>query len=146
MVQEQQMEYESIKLYIDPPPPPRTSQKPKENWMAEYLQKPLKDRVIWPSKIYKFDKDFSKKTLFEQTDELMDLAADEFAEWLNSLGSGEKCSLVINKERIKNLFSIAIEGESSKALHVEPKQQNAVPHEVAMSLNMPEVRNEHAYF
>lgn len=56
------------------------------------------------------------------------------------MGSGEKCSLFINKERIKNLFSIAIEGESSKALYVEPKQQNAVPHEVAMALNMPEVR------
>ena len=64
-------------------------------------------------------------------------SAQDFAEWLNSLGSEDKSN--INKEVIKELFSIGIEGDTSKALYVEPKLKKSVPIKVARSLNVPEV-------
>lgn len=39
-----------------------------------------------------------------------------------------------------DLFSIGVGGDTSKALHIEPKMKKAIPYEVAFSLNCPEVR------
>lgn len=43
----------------------------------------------------------------------------------------------INKEFVKQLFSIEVESDASKALHVEPKQIAVIPHDVAKMLNLP---------
>lgn len=53
------------------------------------------------------------------------------------MGSDKESNLT--KDIIKQLFSIGIEGDASKALYVEPKQKRAIPHEVAQSLQMPGV-------
>ena len=45
----------------------------------------------------------------------------------------------INKEFVKQLFSIQVEGDASKALYVEPKEISVIPHEVAKHMNLPKV-------
>lgn len=66
------MEFEYIDLKIEPPPEPRRTFR-TFNWAANYLRQPRKDRVVWPSKIYNFEKKFVNKTLFEQAEQLTDL-------------------------------------------------------------------------
>lgn len=134
---DKELEFVPIDLKIDPPPELRKPVLAPVNWMATFLRSPIKDRVCWPSKIYQFDKKFSKKTMFEQAEQLMDLAAQDFSIWLNELGSENAGGL--DKNIIKQLFSIGIEGDSSKALYVEPKAKKAIPREVAETLQCPEV-------
>lgn len=62
-----------INLKIDPPPEPRKPVRKTVNWVATYLREQRKDRVVWPSKLYRFDRKFSQKTLFDQANQLMDL-------------------------------------------------------------------------
>lgn len=63
--------------------------------------------------------------------------AEDFASWMAALGNKNEPTL--SKNTIKQLFSIGVEGESSRALYVEPRLRNAVPDEVAQSLKMPTV-------
>lgn len=41
--------------------------------MANYLRKPRNDRIMWESKLYKFERSYSGKSLPDKTEELMDL-------------------------------------------------------------------------
>ena len=45
----------------------------------------------------------------------------------------------ITKDLIKQLFSLGIEGDASKALYVEPKPIKAIPNEVAKIWGVTEV-------
>lgn len=105
------------------------------------LRQKRADRVCWPSKLYHFDRKFSQKTLFEQAEQMMDMAAEDFADWLANLGNDREMTLT--KDILMQLFSITIEGDSAKALFVEPRQRKAVPAEVADILHMPSLAIEH---
>lgn len=70
-----------------------------------------------------------------QTEELIDIAAEHFAIWLKQMDDESN----INKEFVKQLFSIEVERDASKALHVVPKEFAVVPHEVAKALNRPQL-------
>ncbi|XP_055586607.1 uncharacterized protein LOC129739211 [Uranotaenia lowii] len=117
-----------FELKIDPKSKPRELKLKHVNWMEGFLKKPRKERIQWQTKLYKSDKKLLEKPLFEQVEELIDLGAQDFAEWLNTLGA-EKSN--ITKDIIKELFSIGVEGDSAKALYVEPKEIRAIPVEVA---------------
>lgn len=60
-------------------------------------------------------------------------------------GLGNENEPTLSAGTIKQLFSIGVEGESSRALYVEPRLRKAVPDEVAQSLEMPKVNNSFVY-
>ncbi|KXJ77428.1 hypothetical protein RP20_CCG007555 [Aedes albopictus] len=122
-----------FELKIDPKTKPRELKLKEVNWMENFLKKTRKERIQWQTKLYKSDKKLLEKPLFEQVEELIDLGAQDFAEWLNTLGA-EKSN--ITKDIIKQLFSIGVEGDAAKALYVEPKEIRAIPVEVARDWNL----------
>lgn len=130
-------EYLKIDLVIEPEPKPRKIVNEEINWLANYIRKNKKDRIKWSSKLYNFDRKLLQKPMFEQAEELIDLAASDFTTWINELSSDSKTN--ISKELIKDLFPIGLEGDASKALYVEPRQIRAVPNEVALSWDLPQV-------
>lgn len=140
---EQEREYRQIHLKIDPSPEKRKKPVPNINWMAAYLPKKQKDRIIWKSKLYKLDRNILEKPLFEQAEEIMDRAAENFADWVNSLGVGENGTL--SKDTIKQLFSIELAETASTAIHIAPKEIKAVPNEIAVKWNLPQVRCEYNF-
>lgn len=65
-------------------------------------------------------------------------AAGDFADWLKSLGSDGKVNM--NKDLIKNLFSIGIEDDAAKkALYVAPIIKSAIPEQIANIVRLPDV-------
>jgi hypothetical protein len=106
------------------------------NWIADYVKKMKKERIVWPTKLFKDNKEIYEKPLFEQTEGLIDIAAEHFAVWLKQMDEESN----INKEFVKQLFSIEVESDASKALYVEPKEISVIPHEVAKMMNLPKVR------
>ncbi|KAJ6645271.1 hypothetical protein Bhyg_00475, partial [Pseudolycoriella hygida] len=63
---------EQFEVYFQPRCKPRKSADPKRSWMANYLRKPRNDRIMWESKLYKFERSYSGKSLSNKTEELMD--------------------------------------------------------------------------
>lgn len=125
----------SIDLNIEERIPERIIFKQNLNWVSDYTKRPKKERIVWQTKLFKENKEIYEKPLFEQTEELIDIAADHFAVWLKQMDDESN----INKEFVKQLFSIQVEGDASKALHVEPKEISVIPHEVAKMMNLPKV-------
>lgn len=105
------------------------------NWVSEYTNKLKKEKILWQTKLFQNSKETHEKRLFEQTEELIDIAAICFAIWLKQMDEESN----INKEFVKELFSIEIEGDASKALIIEPKELSFVPHEVSKMLNLQEL-------
>jgi hypothetical protein len=124
-----------VDLNIEERTPERKLYEQNVNWEAEYIKKVRKERIIWQTKLFKENKEIYEKPLFEQTEELIDIAAEHFAVWLKQMDEESN----INKEFVKQLFSIQVEGDASKALYVEPKEISVIPHEVAKIINMPKV-------
>ncbi|XP_058467573.1 uncharacterized protein LOC131440350 [Malaya genurostris] len=122
-----------FELKIEPKTKPRELKLKESNWMENFLKKTRKERIKWQTKLYRSDKKLLEKPLFDQVEELIDLGAQDFAEWLSKLGA-EKSN--ITKDIIKQLFSIGVEGDSAKALCVEPKEIRAIPDEVAADWNL----------
>lgn len=122
---------------MEPRCKPRPLPNAKENWLDEYRSQTRKDRIKWDSKLYSRSRKFHHQTLYEQIDELADVAANEFAEWINTLGSDEKNRL--NCKTIKQLFSIGIEDDVSKSISIGLKQRPAIPSELAEMFDCPEV-------
>lgn len=56
---------------------------------------------------------------------------------MNSLSHDEATN--VNKELVKQLFAIGIEGEATKALYVEPQQISVIPSQLAEDWNLREV-------
>ncbi|CAO1342699.1 unnamed protein product [Diamesa serratosioi] len=115
--------------------PERSPYDENENWISDYTKKTKKERIVWQTKLFKDRKEIQEKPLFEQTEELINIAADHFASWLKDLDEESN----INKDFVKQLFSIQVEGDASKALNVHPKEISVIPHEVAEMLNLPEL-------
>ncbi|XP_061511613.1 uncharacterized protein LOC11175754 isoform X1 [Anopheles gambiae] len=100
----------------------------QSNWMEAYLRKTGNERIQWQTKYYRTDQKLLDKPLFQQIEELIDLGAQDFSEWLNGLGA-EKSN--ITKDIIKQLFSIEIEDEMARALRVDTREVRAIPTDVA---------------
>lgn len=64
---------EQFEVFIKPVSNPRKSTDLQRSWMANYLRKPRNDRILWESKLYKFERSYSQKSLPDKTEELMDL-------------------------------------------------------------------------
>lgn len=135
LIRDAELLYEYLELRLEPPPESRRTKTRPMHWLPHMLQQRRVDRVIWPTKIYQFDRMFSSMSLFDQAELMMDWAAGDFAAWLQSIGDPEEPSL--SKDIIKQLFSIAAEGDASKALYVEPTVKKAIPDAVAKSIGMP---------
>lgn len=127
---------QAFEFNIEPRVPKHPPYDENENWISDYTKKTKKERIVWQTKLFKDNKQIHEKPLFEQTEELIDIAADHFAKWLKDLDEESN----INKEFVKQLFSIQVEGDASKALNVNPKEISIIPHEVAELLNLPEVQ------
>lgn len=76
---DQELEFVQINLKIDPLPEPRRPVRIETNWLTKFIKSTRKERVVWPTKIYRFDVKFSEKTMYEQADQLMDLVCVQ--EW-----------------------------------------------------------------
>lgn len=124
-----------IELRIEPRLIERPLDVGVDNWLSSYVKKLKKERIVWQTKLFKDNKSIHEKPLFEQTEELIDIAADCFAKWLKNMDEESN----INKEFVKQLFSIQVESDASKALHVEPKEINVIPHDVAVLLELSQV-------
>lgn len=131
------MQFQYLDLRLDPPPEPRRPKARVMHWAPTMIGARKVDRVRWPSKIYQFDRMFSRQTLFEQAEQMMDWAAEDFSAWLANLGDPDEATL--SADVIKQLFSIATEGDASKALYVEPTVKKAIPDAVAKSMGMPKL-------
>lgn len=129
-------------MNVEPRCKPRPFPNAKENWLDEFRSQTRKDRVKWDTKLYSGNKKFHRQTLYEQIDELVDVAANEFAEWINRLGSDDKNRL--NCETIKQLFSIGIEDDVSKSISISFKQRPAISRELADMFDCPEVYRSEA--
>lgn len=124
-------------LNIEPRCKPRPFPKAKENWLDEFRSQTRKDRIKWDTKLYSSNKKFHRLSLYEQIDELVDVAANEFAEWINRLGSDDNNRL--NCETIKQLFSIGIEDDVSRSISICFKHRPAISSELAEMFDCPEV-------
>lgn len=134
-VVEKHRNYNSVDLNIEERLPPRTSDHKANNWISDYSKKLKKERIVWQTKLFRDKKTIQDKPIFEQTEELIDIAAVSFANWLNDMDEESN----IQPSFVKQLFSIQIEGDASKALYVDPKEINVVPHEVAKMLSLKDV-------
>lgn len=132
---EKHQQHNEVDLKIEPRIPERKLHQQNVNWIDEYVKKMKKERIVWQTKLFKDNKEIHEKPLFEQTEELIEISAEHFAIWLKQMDDESN----INKEFVKQLFSIEVEGDASKALYVEPKEIAVIPHEVANMLNLPKV-------
>lgn len=133
---EKYQQHKTVELNIEPRIPERKLHHQEINWIAEYTKKMKKERIVWQTKLFKDNKEIHEKPLFEQTEELIDIAAEHFAIWLKQMDDESN----INKEFVKQLFSIEVESDASKALYVEPKEVAVIPHDVSKMLNLPQVK------
>lgn len=132
---EKYQHHKTFDVKIDQRIPERKIIRQDINWIYEYIKKMKKERIVWQTKLFKDNKEIHEKPLFEQTEELIDIAAEHFAIWLKQMDEESN----INKEFVKQLFSIEVEGDASKAVYVDPKELSVIPHEVAKMLNLPKV-------
>ncbi|XP_055681815.1 uncharacterized protein LOC129789191 [Lutzomyia longipalpis] len=102
----------------------------KNNWISEYIRKPRKERVKWQSKLHRInDKTWHLQPLHDKVEDLVDMAAQDFSDWLNSLAS-DKSSRTVTKERIKQLFPVLATGDSLRGLEVDYKDLYILPEEI----------------
>lgn len=132
-------QYLGIELKIDPKTN-RCQSIEEDDWMTSFLTKRKKDRILWQSKFHKLDKRLTEKPMFEQAEQLIDLAASDFSEWINTLSSDNTTG--ITKELIKELFPIGLEGDATKAIYIEPKPIQTIPDEMGESWNLRELSLE----
>lgn len=134
---ERQARRKSYVLNIEPKVERRMlTAQPNINWIASYAKKMKKERIVWQTKLFKEDQDIQKKPLFEQIEVLIDIAADHFSVWLKEMDDESN----INKEFVKQLFSINVESDASKALCVDSfNEVKVIPHEVANMISMPQL-------
>lgn len=60
-------------MYLEPKLIPKSLKKPESNWISAFIKKQRNDRITWNSKLYHANKRFSKKSMYEQAEELMDI-------------------------------------------------------------------------
>lgn len=54
---------------------PKPLHETKTNWIDKYCKSAPKERVIWDSILYSEWKDFDKKSMYEQVEDLMDIVS-----------------------------------------------------------------------
>lgn len=106
------------------------------NWLAEYSSTVRRDRVKWNTKLYARRSSFDAKKLHEQIDELIDITAKEFANWLNTLSNEES---EFSAKTAKQLFSIDVDSEISRSIAIDLQQRPAVDSTLADVFQCPEV-------
>lgn len=132
---EKYQQHRSFEVKIEPRIPTRKLSQQDINWIAEYSKKMKKERIVWQTKLFKDNLEIYEKPLFDQTEELIGIAAEHFAIWLKQMDDESN----INKEFVKQLFSIEVESDASKALYVDAKEISVIPHEVSKMLNLPKL-------
>ncbi|XP_059616509.1 uncharacterized protein LOC132261631 [Phlebotomus argentipes] len=121
---------EIFAIKIEPVGLPKRLGVEKNNWISEYMRKPKKERVKWQSKLHRVDKSsWHLQPLHDKVEDLVDLAAQDFSDWLNSLAS-DKSLKTVTKDRIKQLFPVLATGDSLRGLEVEYKDLYILPEEV----------------
>lgn len=138
-VGDRERQFEYLSLHLDPPPEPRKPPVLRPlHWLSRMRDQCKHDRICWPSKIYRFDRMFSQRSLFDQAEQMMDWGADDFVTWLATIGDPDDVSTV-SRDVVKQLFSIGAEGDASRALYVEPQLRKAIPHAMAGALGIPKM-------
>jgi hypothetical protein len=128
-------------VHIESLPPERQFYRPNGNWVELFTGTRKEERIKWPSKIYKSVFAFDSKNLFGQTDELVDNAAEEFVDWLNTLGKEKS---FVTKELVKEKFSVGIKEAHAQALQLDSQIVYAISRNIAEFLQMPHViTNKH---
>ena len=107
---EKYQHHKSFEVKIKPRIAERKLLQIEVNWITEYIKKMKKERILWQTKMFKDNKGIHEKPLFEQTEELIDIAAEHFAIWLKQMDDESN----INKQFVKQLFSIEVESDASK--------------------------------
>lgn len=134
---EAEKRFKRFELKLEPPAPTIKTIKAEGPWSSEFVTKKIHERVKWQSKFHHLEIRLTDKPIFEQADDLIDIAAADFSDWINSLSSDSNTN--ISKELIKELFPIGLEGDATKALYVGPKQIQAIPDDVGHTYNLPHV-------
>ncbi|XP_050072745.1 uncharacterized protein LOC126560839 [Anopheles maculipalpis] len=129
----------TLQVTIDARTKPRAQPPRVENWMENFLRKPTRERVRWRSKLYELEPRCSDRPPSERVEQLIDVGAQDFVDWLNTLGA-ERSSLTTDV--VKGLFSIEAADETSRALSIAPKEIRAVPGQVATEWNVPQLALE----
>lgn len=120
------------------------SQKVSTNWLENYCKEIRKDRIKWNTKLYADHNDFDRKPLHDQIEDLIDVAAREFTEWLNTLSSDDKNKM--QPETVKKMFSIEIEKDIATSLSVSMAHEPVVDAAIAQNFNCPEVKSSENIF
>uniref|UniRef100_A0A182QZL3 Solute-binding protein family 3/N-terminal domain-containing protein n=1 Tax=Anopheles farauti TaxID=69004 RepID=A0A182QZL3_9DIPT len=128
-----------VQVTIDSRTKPRPLPPRVENWMANFLRKPTRERVRWRSKLYELEPHWSTRPAPERADHLIDVGTEDFVNWLNGLGV-ERSTLTTDV--VRELFSIGPADETSRALNIAPKEIRAVPEEVAKEWHLPQLALE----
>uniref|UniRef100_A0A182YP68 Uncharacterized protein n=1 Tax=Anopheles stephensi TaxID=30069 RepID=A0A182YP68_ANOST len=129
----------TLQVTIDSRTKPRALPPRVENWMENFLRKPTRERVRWRSKLHELEPRCSDRPPSERVEQLIDVGAQDFVAWLNTLGA-ERSSLTTDV--VKGLFSIESADETSRALSIAPKEIRAVPGQVAREWNVPQLALE----
>ncbi|XP_052898484.1 uncharacterized protein LOC128305190 [Anopheles moucheti] len=129
----------TLQVTIEPRAKPRALPPRVENWMANFLRKPTRERVRWHSKLHELVPRCSDRPPSERVEQLIDVGAEDFVAWLNTLGA-ERSSLTTDV--VKGLFSIESADETSRALIIAPKEIHAVPGQIAAEWNVPQLALE----
>ncbi|XP_001688867.2 uncharacterized protein LOC5667348 [Anopheles gambiae] len=129
----------TVQVTIDPRTKPRPLPPRVENWMENFLRKPARGRVRWRSKLHEQEPRCSDRPPAERVEQLIDVGAQDFVDWLNTLGA-DRSSLTTDV--VKRLFSIESADETSRALSIAPKEIRAVPGQVATEWNLPQLALE----
>lgn len=63
-------------VYIEPRSNPKPIFERKQNWLPEYIKQRRTDRIKWNSKLHHSENQFSRKSMYEQAEELMDIVSN----------------------------------------------------------------------
>ncbi|KAH8248184.1 hypothetical protein KR038_004214 [Drosophila bunnanda] len=112
------------------------------SWYSKFLCAPRDKRVSWQTRVEHAGQNYSRVTLDEQAENLMDASAERFVEWLNSFGTLESS---LTPDKVKNLFSIKGDRTLLASVKTDPKEVNAIAQTVADKWNKPHMAIELKY-
>ncbi|KAM3968292.1 uncharacterized protein ACR2FA_007537 [Aphomia sociella] len=113
----------------------------KPNIHQEFLSKPVREQVTWPTRYLQPEKE-EEKSLVRKADDLTDRIATEFCEYMKQLG-GDQQSQLFTPKAIKELFQIEFDTHVSRSLRVIPKELPSVEEKLANVTGNPE-KSRHA--
>lgn len=66
----------SKSVFIEPRSNPKPIFERKQNWLPEYIKNRQKDRIKWNSKLHRAENRFSRMSMYEQAEELMNIVSN----------------------------------------------------------------------